>query len=222
MLTNTTMQWEIQNLGLIDYDSAVKLMNELHGRRVANLIGDTLLVLQHHPVITVGRRLHGEKITLSPELEKRGVIVREADRGGLLTYHGPGQAVVYFIVDFKNYASGIADFVRKIEDALLLFLKTFAVTAKIKKDHPGIWVGEKKIASIGLRVAQGITRHGIAFNIANDLSVYAHFNPCGLDGSSMTNLRLVLGKNFSAPEIDMLTQRLVETFVTHFCEEVLV
>jgi len=205
---------EIKNLGVIDYDSAMKIMTDLHAQRVADEIPNTLLVLEHEPVVTKGRRLHGQEVPLHPELNKNGVIIREADRGGLLTYHGPGQIVVYFIVKFSDYVNGISDFVNLVENALLDALLDYGVPSEIKKDYPGVWVGDKKIASIGLRVSEGITRHGISLNISNDLDIYNYFNPCGLGGNIMTNLQKITGN--TKLETKAVAEVLVEKILTRF------
>lgn len=186
---------DIKKLGLVSYDDAEQLMRELHGQRVAGFINDTLLVLQHHPVITRGRQLKDVSIDFDPMLKTMGVEIRHADRGGLLTYHGPGQIVVYFILKVQDYFKGVGDMVRAIEDTLIDFLKSLNVAAGLKESCPGIWVGGKKIGSVGFRIARDVTTHGIALNVVNGLEVYNHFKPCGLLGSTMTNLREVSGRD---------------------------
>jgi len=206
----------VKNLGLISYDDGMRVMKDLHAKRCANLIPDTMLVLQHHPVITKGRRMHGQDIPFHPELKKRGVQIREADRGGLLTYHGPGQIVVYFIVRFSDYFSGITDMVKIIEKSLQGYLKTHSVITRLLPDHPGIWVGPKKIASIGLRVSKGVTTHGISLNINNELDVYQLFDPCGMSGNNMTNLSQTLNRNPSDADVEILADQLVIRFQEDF------
>lgn len=177
----------IQNLSRISYDDAMSLMDELHRRRVTDAIPDTILVLEHDPVITKGRRLHGVAVPREAELTAKGVAIRESDRGGLLTYHGPGQVVIYFVMRLDGRFEGVATLVARIESILVSFLASKGVIGTPSVAHPGIWVGDKKIASIGLRVEKGVTKHGVSFNVANDLSVYRMFDPCGLTGDTMTN-----------------------------------
>lgn len=206
------MTIDIKHLGLVSYDAAMELMGELHQKRHAGLIGDTILVLEHEPVITKGRRLRGQPVSLHPELERRGVTIREADRGGLLTYHGPGQIVVYFIVRFADHFASVTHMVERIESVLIAFLKKQDVQAKTIPGHPGIWVGDKKIASIGLRVSKGVTTHGIALNIKNDLDVYRFFDPCGLPGATMTNLEQLLGLYCDEAKLKELSRDLALLF----------
>jgi len=175
----TQRMMDVQHLGVMSYDTAMVLMNTLHQQRVDGQIADTILILEHPAVITRGRKMQDQPLIWQDKLTAMGVQIRNADRGGELTYHGPGQIVVYFILDLNRYAKGIAEFVKILELALIDFLKERDVVARIQSDHPGIWVEEKKIASLGLRVSGGITKHGIALNVRNDLGVYQWFHPCG-------------------------------------------
>lgn len=207
------MKVDVLHLGLCEYDLAIKKMNEVHRERTQGLREDTLLILEHPPVITRGRRLENRPLEHEDILNQKGIQICNADRGGELTYHGPGQIVVYFIVDVENYTSGIAQFVQLIENSVIHFLKNYGVETHLKCGHPGIWCGEKKLASIGLRVSQGITKHGLALNIKNDLSVYRLFSPCGLDGSTMTHLEEILKRPISDEEYLELTPKFVDCLV---------
>lgn len=204
---------DVQHLGVVDYDTAMAKMNALHAQRVAGQISDTILILEHPAVITRGRKMQDQPLMAEQQLTELGVQIRNADRGGELTYHGPGQIVVYFILHLQTYAKGIADFVKILELALIDFLQAQGVTARIEADHPGIWVGEKKLASLGLRVSAGITKHGIALNVRNDLSVYQWFAPCGLSGETMTNLEMCLGQKIASESYENLFTKLANTFV---------
>jgi lipoate-protein ligase B len=206
---------EVKNLGLISYDDGMAIMEDLHAKRVDNKVANTLLVLQHESVITKGRRMHGQSVPNQAKLEAAGIQVREADRGGLLTYHGPGQIVVYFVVRFADCFTSITDMVRSIEATLQKFLLKHGIETRIDPEHPGIWVGDKKIASIGLRVSQGVTKHGIALNICNDMSVYKLFDPCGMTGNTMTNLEEVLGAKIKKDSLLSMQEQLAEVF----CQE---
>ncbi len=206
----------MQHLGLVDYDAAILQMDALHAKRQAGTVPDTILVLEHPAVITRGRKMQDQPLLWQDKLESLGVQIRNADRGGELTYHGPGQIVVYFILELKTYAAGIADFVKTLELALIDFLQGQGVVAEIRPDHPGIWVGEKKMASLGLRVAGGITKHGIALNVRNDLSVYQWFSPCGLAGATMTNLQICLAQDISDSTYVTLQNTLATAFVSVF------
>lgn len=205
----------LNNLGLEAYPETLQSMMMVHAQCVAGKHDDTIFVLEHQPVITRGRRLQGQKIPFQDEIEKRGILVCDADRGGLLTYHGPGQIVVYFVVQLNSYAEGIQVFVEELEAILLDFFKIQGVRTSRRQGHPGIWVGERKIASLGLRVEQGVTRHGISVNICNDLSVYQLFDPCGLSGVTMTNLEVVLGRKIGTEEFQDMKNDLGRIFVQY-------
>jgi lipoate-protein ligase B len=172
----------------VSYDDAMQRMSAAHAAVLNGPQGGGIFVLEHDPVITLGRRMAEGPFDLSPELERRGVAVRRTDRGGLLTYHGPGQAVVYFVLPLAVYHLGIADFVKCVADAVIAVLLAYGIECHYDTEHPGVWVRQRKIASIGMRVSQGVTLHGVAINITNDLTVYHHFDPCGMTGDVMTNL----------------------------------
>lgn len=204
---------EIKHLGLIDYDEAMALMADLHGKRCLNQMADTILVLEHHPVITKGRRIHSERIPFEDKIESQGIQIRPANRGGLLTYHGPGQIVVYFVLRLEDHFDGVSSFVCHLERCLQAFLKqNFAIESRVDPDHPGIWVGPQKIASLGLRVSQGVTSHGVALNVSNDLSVYQLFSPCGLSSQTMTNLESILKTSLDKTEFEKISDHLGESF----------
>ncbi len=198
----------IKNLGTLSYDTALDIMMTAHAQRVANQIEDTIFVLEHTPVITRGRRIHDEKLPLEKQITAAGIDIRNADRGGLLTYHGPGQIVIYFVMKVSDYFTGPADMVQFVEKCLIEFFKTLDVETKIIPDHPGLWVGNKKIGSVGLRIAQDVSRHGIALNITSDLNVYKLFDPCGLSGDAMTNLKEIWQKEISREVFWGLSERL--------------
>lgn len=203
----------VKNLGLIPYEDAMSIMDDLHAQRKQDAIANTLLVLEHPPVITRGRKLKDVVLPNQNLLEEKGIAVVNADRGGELTYHGPGQIVMYFILNLRECFSGVSDMVRSLENGLIRFFQNYDVNAQTLKGHPGIWVGEKKLASIGLRISEGVTKHGIALNIKNDLEVYRWFHPCGLSGESMTNLETLLHKKISDKEFEDMKLKLCEIFL---------
>lgn len=199
---------ELQFLNTVSYASGLKTMMQLHEDRVNNKISDQLLVLEHTPVITKGRRLHKTPVPGEDAIQKLGIDIENADRGGELTYHGPGQIVVYFILKFEDHFPGVQAMVKKIESLLMAFLKQYNIETHLDPDNPGIWVRDKKIASIGLRVEKGVTRHGISLNINNDLKVYDLFNPCGMSGQVMTNLSTVLNRAIDDAGLKDITKNL--------------
>lgn len=207
---------DVKHLGRMTYEDAMPLMEELFLKKQQNEIPDTLLVLEHDPVITRGRKIKDQVLPMQNQIAKQGVQVINADRGGELTYHGPGQIVVYFILELQNHFSGIRDMVTALEDSLIDFLKNHNVIAETKPDHPGIWVNEKKVASLGLRVSRGFTKHGIALNVKNDLQIYQLFQPCGLSGNTMTSMEVLFGRSISDDEYQTFEHELVQSFLARF------
>lgn len=179
----------VKDLHRIPYEDALSQMLACHERCVNDQNQSSeIWFLEHDPVVTKGRRLQGQMIPGENQLKQKGIQIVEADRGGLLTYHGPGQLVVYFILRLSDYFKGISELVHFIEESLLQTVAAFGVQARVDPEHPGLWVGDKKIGSLGLRVSDGVTRHGLSLNLKTDLSVYQLFDPCGMTGQVMKNL----------------------------------
>jgi len=198
------------DLGLTDYREASHLQVALHQARVQDAIGDTLLLTEHLPVYTLGRTTRREHVG---EGWARGVIngipVLSADRGGSATYHGPGQLVGYPILSLRTYCAGPKAYVNCLEEALIRALYTLGVPAGRRSGMPGVWVGDRKIAALGVRISQGVTRHGFALNVVNDLSPFAAIVPCGLAGVGMTSVVLATG---AALELEAVGQAVVGAF----------
>ncbi len=182
-------------LGSVDYQSALNLQTELHQLRKQGAIGDTLLLLEHPPVITLGRRANKTNLRVSePELDRRGIKVYQIERGGDITYHGPGQLIGYPIFHLRAGLLGVRRFVEGVEQALILALKKVGVDAGVKPKQIGVWVQGKKIASLGIAVKEHITLHGFALNVKGDLAGFQLINPCGLNPSVMTTVERCGGK----------------------------
>jgi lipoyl(octanoyl) transferase len=201
-------------LGRVDYDQGLRLQAEIAELRHQGRVGNVLLLLEHPPVLTLGRNANRTNVLASDELlARRGVILREIDRGGDVTYHGPGQLVGYPIFDLRSLRNsdgkrmGPVDFVRRIEEALIRLCGGFGVRAGRVPGLTGVWcsaegappnlpgllpeggVGrERKIGAIGIHVARGITTHGFAFNVTTDLGNFALINPCGITDRAVTSL----------------------------------
>ncbi|MBN2617076.1 MAG: lipoyl(octanoyl) transferase LipB [Spirochaetales bacterium] len=171
------------------YSHGLKQMMELHSKRERNLINDTFLILEHTPTYTLGKRGGVENIII-----KNDIPVFETDRGGNITYHGPGQVVVYPIINIKKINIGIKEYIYRLEELSIKSLEYFGVKATRSKINHGVWVDNKKIASIGVRVKNGITIHGIAININTDLKPFSWINPCGLVGFEATSVKEILHK----------------------------
>jgi len=174
------MEFWVRKLGKIGYDDALNLQEELAAARKQDLIPDQLLLLQHDPVITMGRRAQPESILVPVELlEREGIIVRRASRGGDAAYHGPGQLIGYLILKLPPAAS-LHRLVWNIEESVKILLESYRVTADRKPGYPGLWIGEEKITAIGLAVREGVTMHGFALNVSCRLDHFALINQCGL------------------------------------------
>ena len=194
----TENQLKVTELGVVDYLSAWKLQKQIH-KDVVNLQSEnTLLLLEHPSVYTAGRRTE----ILDRPLDDTPVI--DVDRGGKITWHGPGQLVGYPIVKLKN-STDVVGFVRELETALISICAEFGIKADRYCERSGVWVrddkGDRKIAAIGLRVAKGVTMHGFALNVNPDLSAFEKIIPCGITGAKVTSLTAELGSEITINEV---------------------
>lgn len=187
------------NLGLVPYSEALELQYRLQTARQMDQIDDTILLLEHKPVLTLGTRGKLENIYCDQEeLEAAGITIFNVSRGGDVTYHGPGQLIVYPIVKLYNREGGICSFIHSIEQAVIDWLKTeFDIDSYSGQNKlTGVWVGEAKIMAVGLAVNQGVTMHGLALNLLTDLKPFSWINPCGL-GKPVTSLELLTAKEIN-------------------------
>ncbi len=194
----TENQLKVTELGVVDYLSAWKLQKQIH-QDVINLQSEnTLLLLEHPSVYTAGRRTE----ILDRPLDDTPVI--DVDRGGKITWHGPGQLVGYPIIKLKN-STDVVGFVRELETALISVCAEFGIKADRYCERSGVWVrddkGDRKIAAIGLRVAKGVTMHGFALNVNPDLSAFEKIIPCGITGAKVTSLTAELGSEITINEV---------------------
>ncbi len=180
--------------GLVPYDEARQLQQQLAAQRQRDEIPDVLLLLEHPPVYTRGRRSKPAELPMGVEwYERQGIEVRDTDRGGLVTYHGPGQLVAYPIVDLGAYGDDIHAYVRGLERVMIEALDEVGVPAQTFEGLTGVWVGERKIGSLGLHVSRRVTTHGLAINVNNDLQPFKWIVPCGIEGVAMTSISRELG-----------------------------
>ncbi|MDP6823067.1 MAG: lipoyl(octanoyl) transferase LipB [Dehalococcoidia bacterium] len=212
---------QIRWLGTQLYDDAVALQRELLESRVTGDIPDTLLLLEHSHVITLGRRtLESHVISDAETLAAAGVEVKESDRGGEATYHGPGQLVAYPIANLRALGLGPVSYVAALEQAIIDTLGVYLVDAHRVSGRTGIWVagdgknpGEsnnpagRKIAAIGVRISRGVSMHGVALNVSPDLSMYDHIVPCGMPGLDVTSIEAEQG---AAPPVKIVGEQLAE------------
>ena len=186
--------WVI-DLGTLPYDDALALQRDVAARRISgDLAQDVLLLVEHPPVITFGRRVTAKQLTAtSAQLAARGVDVRETERGGDITFHGPGQLVGYPVVDLTRHKQDLHWYLRTLEDVQIRALADLGIGAERNLGKTGVWTSGRKIASIGVHARQWVTWHGFALNVTTDLSFFDLLVPCGLDGVEMTSVASELG-----------------------------
>ena len=193
----------ILDLGMVDYLSALDLQTNLRDCRIAGEIPDTLVLLEHPPVITLGRSGNMENVLVSEsELSNRGIQLFHTNRGGDVTYHGPGQIVGYPIMDLTQHGTDLRKHVGKLEEVLIQTLDTLAVKSNRREKETGIWVGDNKIASIGIHVKRWVTMHGFALNVAPDMEHLSLIHHCGIKDAPMTSVEEILGR--PVPRADVL------------------
>jgi len=192
----------ILNLGLMDYAKAWDLQHDLWSKRVEGELPDLLLLLEHPHVITLGRRGNRSHLIVSPEvLEAMKIPIFHVERGGDITYHGPGQMMVYPILDLKDYGYRLIRYVGQLEEIILHVLKDFGIEGRRDPSSRGVWVNSDKIASIGVAIKRWVSFHGFSLNFETDLKYFDLINPCGLVGQKMTTMSKILGKRISRDEL---------------------
>jgi lipoyl(octanoyl) transferase len=213
------LKCNVIDLGMIDYQEFLALQESLWQLRSNNAIDDTLLLLEHPPVLTLGRQGNPEHILISwNELAKMGVKIYEVNRGGDITYHGPGQIVGYPIMDLNGHGRDIKAFIRKLEDCCILLLeREYAISARSDENsYTGVWVGDQNIAAIGIAIKHWITMHGFAFNVNTRLEHYRWIVPCGIADKGVTSLERLTGKT---QNITTLKRQLTDCFAAVFGAE---
>lgn len=206
---------EVLDLGVVPYVAGWELQKELAAARAHGEIGDTLLLLQHPHTYTLGTRGKREHL-LVPEqqLHTQGIDVLDVDRGGDITYHGPGQLVGYPILRLKELGLGVVKYIRLLEDILLRVAAEYGLNAVKKRGYTGVWVGETKLAAIGTKVdANGITCHGFALNVTTDLRYFDQIIPCGIRDKGVCSLESLLGQPIEMAEVIRRTAQAFEESV---------
>ena len=210
-------------LGLLDlgrrpYAEVLELQRALCRQRMASeRREDLLLLVEHEPVITLGRGTRATSLTLStPELERRGFAVAEVERGGDVTYHGPGQLVGYPVLDLREHREDLHWYLRQLEAALISALAALGVPAERRAGLTGVWTRGRKIASLGIHVKQWVTFHGFALNVSTDLRAFEAIVPCGIDGVVMTSVATELGRTDAPALWTEAREAVVRAFGTTF------
>jgi lipoyl(octanoyl) transferase len=201
--------------GFMEYNEALKLQQKLLKARQEDQIQDTLLLLQHPPVLTMGKRAQEGNILLPVDILKdRGIDVVYINRGGDVTYHGPGQIVGYPIMDLNNYGRDIRNFVSNIEEIFIRLLKEeYDIIADRDTEHRGVWVGNEKITAIGFSIKRWVSMHGFAFNVNTNLEHFNWIVPCGITEKGVTSMQKILGYSL---DMDKVIDQVIEYFTGVF------
>jgi len=189
------MLFNIQDLQRLNYNDTLKIQQDLQQQVAINRVNDHLIFVEHDHVYTLGKNANSNNI-----LNDKCNVVK-TNRGGDVTYHGPGQIVIYPIFNLKKKNIGVKIYVKKIEEVIKLTLADFKIDSHVPYKETGVWTNNKKIASIGIHVSRGITMHGLAINVSTDLSFFDHIVSCGIEGVEMTSIEKELGKKIPMNDI---------------------
>ena len=196
-----TPQCHIAHLGLVDYQRACDLQRDLAHLVREGQRPNTMLLLEHPPVYTKGRLSRPEHILFNPDGPSgKSIPIYETDRGGQITYHGPGQVVAYPVVDLRQWG-GPLKYVRTLERVIIDTLADFQIDAGVIEGLTGVWTGDAKVAAIGVKISRGVAYHGFAVNVNTDLSYYDHIVPCGIEDRPVTSIAQLLGRPVDIEEV---------------------
>jgi lipoic acid synthetase len=208
---------EVSWLGLIDYQDAWDIQLRLVHQRAAGQIPDQLLLLEHPPVFTLGRRGRTANVLSSDEaILAAGAQLVHSDRGGDVTYHGPGQLVGYPVLYLEESERDVPRYVRRLEQAIIRTLADFGIESGREPEFPGVWVGEDKICAIGVKISEWVTLHGFALNVITDMRFFEHIVPCGIVGKGVTSMEHLLSP---IPSLRQVGERFVARFGEVFKRE---
>ncbi len=208
-----------KDLGVLEYKKALEIQSQILEAKIARTICEEYIFFVEHPsVFTLGKRGGRENLTVSQKfLSEKKVDIIQTARGGNITYHGPGQAVMYPVIDLKKNRIGVKDFVYKLEEIMKRTADEYGISAERNKKNHGIWVGNSKIGSVGILVKKGVSMHGIALNINPDLKPFSWINPCGLSDISITSIKKETDQSRSAGKnYDLSMNRIKNSFIKHF------
>ena len=203
--------YNILDLGKSHYNDAWKLQKRLQSMRISGQIDDQLLLVEHFPVYTLGKNTP-KKHLLTKESDNISII--QTDRGGDITFHGPGQLVGYPILDLNQYKRSITWYMRELEQLIIDVLKEYDINGERKKGLTGVWVEGKKIAALGVRISKWVTMHGFSLNINPDLKYYQGIIPCGIKDYGVTSMANLLGND--VPDMSEIKDTLVQHFIAKF------
>lgn len=200
----------ILDLGLSDYNDTWKLQKKLQSKRILGEIEDHLLLVEHPPVFTLGKNASKQHIINNSE----DVSIIQTDRGGNITFHGPGQLVCYPILDLNHYKRSITWYMRELEQLIIDVLGEYDIKATRKKGLTGTWVKDKKIAALGVRISRWVTMHGFSLNINPDLNFYKNIIPCGIKEYGVTSMAKIMGNE--VPSMDEVKAKMTKHFTKNF------
>ncbi len=201
------------DLGNCAYGKAWEIQKETHAKRVRNEVPDTLILVEHPHVYTLGKNATAQHLIASQDyLKSKGIEIYNVDRGGDITYHGPGQLVGYPIFNLKDHRESVSWYVHTVEDVLIQMLADYGISAERIDKLTGVWVGNQKIAALGMRVSKWVTMHGFALNVSTDLSLYDGIIPCGIVSKGITRI-IDLEPNI---QMEQVKRNIIEKFKTLF------
>jgi len=204
----------VYKLGSIEYDFAFQLQDRLQKLRINGDVPDMLLLLEHPPTLTLAKGDDQNNILVAETvLNERGVSVFSTDRGGSITWHGPGQIVGYPILNLNEKEKDIHLYIQNLESVLIETLKEISLDGRRDSRHVGVWVGDEKIAAIGVKVKKWVTKHGFALNVNSDLSYFDLINPCGIIDKGVTSIKKILGRQIDMGEVmEIIINKFSEVF----------
>jgi lipoyl(octanoyl) transferase len=219
-LKRLAMVVSLVNLGRLDYAAALAVQEQVSALRQQERIGDVLLLVEHPPVLTLGRNAHRQHVVASEDLlARRGISLFETNRGGDVTYHGPGQLVGYPILNLRGFAPplGVVTYLRKLEEVVIRACADYGVLTQRSPGRAGVWtmpggtVAEKKVAALGVHVARGVTTHGFALNVTTDLDDFQLIVPCGISDRGVTSMEAEVD-TFPAPSLEQMANAIARHF----------
>ena len=200
-------------LGLMDFEQTLGLQERARDRLIKGEGQEILFLLQHNPVISRGYSERGDDCIIESmdRLEDENIPLIQTDRGGGLTYHGPGQLVGYPVLDLQRRRIRVRDFVEMMENAMVKVLDSYSISAGKREKYPGVWVGKKKLGFVGINVKKGVTLHGFSLNVNNDLTPFGYIVPCGITDGEISSMKRIRGSSFSLSDV-------ASRFVLYFAE----
>ena len=202
MQNQSLIQPEVIDVGIMKYGACLELQHSLHAEVSEGKRSGAMILVEHEPVITFGKNADPNFLHFSKAyLEAKGIDLFDTDRGGEITAHMPGQLVVYPILSLPAYGLGARDYISVLEQAVIAIIAEYGVTAATHKEYPGVWVDERKVCAVGVRIKNRTSMHGIAFNICNNLDLFDLMTPCGIQGKSVCSLSQLVPNKISVDDI---------------------